>query len=1010
LRRSAKRVKRRERPRAPESRLTLAERVDTLPRPPEEPPLRIALVVERFAPGTGGVENVAWQVAHELVRQGEDVRVVARECDPTTGIPVVRVASAGRRHPLRALAFSRAAARAVRDGGEGDGGFDVVHSFTRTRHQDLFRAGGGSHDDYLRRTASPAGAWLRRALPRHRSLLALERRVFADPRQRIQCASRLVADRLVAVHGVARERILLLPNAVDAARFDARRHRDAARRLRASLEGGDAGGRGAADGDGVGSGPIWLFPGSGWRRKGLDRCLSALARVADPGLRLWVAGRDDPGPWRRRAERLGLAGRVTFLGPRNDLEVVYAAVDGVILPTRYDAFANVTFEAAAAGLPILTTRANGAAEWLSAEACRVVDAPGGVLDGGRDAATTDAPERTPDEEACVAGLAAALRECADADVRRRLGDAARREVAAFDWPGHVRALRAEYARIAEARSLRRAVAARVDALIGAGLETLPVLQDNRRRTLFRAPLCAGPEDAPSTSPVPEPAPGPPIAADPTELVLKRHRLASGRHPLRERLKRLAGRSPARREERAQVALRAAGVTVPRVFRRVALANGDELVASEHVAGEPLTAAYARSAPPDRARLVAALADTIARLHASGHVHGDLHLGNLLWSAPSEAVVLLDLQRARRARGAQGRLRDLASLELSLLRADWPASARADLRCRLGVGSDPAFDTALRRFAVDHLRGRARRQLRSPRALEPLRMGSLRGFGERGVFAPDDLAARIAALARDATSAERRPRRDGRAFVAEIEVAGRRLVVKWTGAASLAHRLAAAFRGSPAARAFWKGRRESLLWARGARPLAYLEARRLGLPGESWLVLERVGDVDLDALRPSTPAAARALAEALGAWLADGHALGLGHADLKGSNLRVGFDAGAARFWLVDLEDLSGPSVAGETDEARLLALAQLNASLADEAFDLAAREAALARYLERLPFADPALDRARATREIARRSLARLHRWRGEGCGAIGAIGAESTDAAVAAADAQPTVTVSQRK
>ncbi|MBY0399412.1 glycosyltransferase, partial [Myxococcota bacterium] len=223
-------------------------------------PLRIALVVERFAPGTGGVENVAWQVAHELARQGERVSVIARQQEPVAGgglagpligaptgangdgrsdgvpsgggddasiVEVLAVGGAGRRHPLRALAFSRAAHAATRGRR-----FDVVHSFSRTRHQHLYRAGGGSHDDYLRQTFTPLGRAYRRCLPRHRSLLALERAVFADASQRIQCASRLVADRLCQHEGVAPDRILLLPNPVDAERFVARRHADAGRALR----------------------------------------------------------------------------------------------------------------------------------------------------------------------------------------------------------------------------------------------------------------------------------------------------------------------------------------------------------------------------------------------------------------------------------------------------------------------------------------------------------------------------------------------------------------------------------------------------------------------------------------------------------------------------------------------------------------------------------------------------------------------------------------------------------
>jgi UDP-glucose:(heptosyl)LPS alpha-1,3-glucosyltransferase len=310
------------------------------------------------------------------------------------------------------VAFSHATAKAARQGA-----FDVVHSFSRTRHQDLYRAGGGSHRDYLRRSHSSAGALLRQLSPRHRVLLSIEGRVFSDPTQRIQCASRLVADALVAEHEVAPERIFLLPNAVDSERYGSATAREAGRRLRAELD--------------EKAERIWLFPASGWRRKGLPVLLEALARVRDPGLRLWIAGRDDPRPWQRIASSLGIEDRIRFLGPRDDLEIVYGAVDGMVLPTRYDAFANVTLEAAACGLPIITTRSNGAAEWLE----------GGVqlLESAND----------------PAALARAFAPLADVEVRRDLGERARKMARRLDWPQHVSRLRDEYRRIMRARADRR---------------------------------------------------------------------------------------------------------------------------------------------------------------------------------------------------------------------------------------------------------------------------------------------------------------------------------------------------------------------------------------------------------------------------------------------------------------------------------------------------------------------------------------------------------------------------
>lgn len=399
-------------------------------------------MIERFIPGAGGVENVAWQVAHELARAGESVTVLTREThdaaeprdgqpgclSPPTSLTVVPVHAPRFWQPLRLVAFDRATARRARprdaDGPTGKRPFDVVHGFSRTRWQDLYRAGGGSHADYLRRTHGPLGRALRTVSPRHRLLLHHERRVFADPQQRIQCSSRLVADALVAHEGVDPDRILLLPNGVDAAGFDtpALRASGAQRRIEAEQrEKTQLGPRTAA-------GPLWLFAGSGWRRKGLDRVLEALALEPLASHRLFVAGRDRIAPWRQRADRLGITDRIAFLGARDDLEILYHAVDALVLPTRYDPFANVTLEAAAAGLPIVTTESNGASEWLG-----------------------EGLERLP-EGAGLEALARAMQRLESPERRLQLGESAQKRAEELSWSRHVETLREEYRHIVSRRT------------------------------------------------------------------------------------------------------------------------------------------------------------------------------------------------------------------------------------------------------------------------------------------------------------------------------------------------------------------------------------------------------------------------------------------------------------------------------------------------------------------------------------------------------------------------------
>jgi len=349
--------------------------------------LRIALVIERFDPAGGGMEAVAWRVAHGLADAGDEVHVVAREAVESQDVHLHRVEVRSNWQPLRVSGFAREAARAAPRGA-----FDVVHAFSRSHEQDVYRAGEGSHADYMRRVYPTWGRRLRRVSPRHATLLALERRIFEDDSQTIQCGSELVRDQIAERFGVPERRLCVIYNGVDIERF----HPPTAPR--------DAGN------------PVWLFAGSGWRRKGLDTALAALAR-GPAGAQLHVAGRDATPAWKHMAARLGIADRVRFLGPQRDLASHYRAVDGLLLPTRYDAFANVCLEAAASGLPVVTSGANGSAE--------VLGEAGVVVDDAED----------------IAAFAAALDQLMDPDLRARLSARGRAIAELHTWPHHVQQLR-----------------------------------------------------------------------------------------------------------------------------------------------------------------------------------------------------------------------------------------------------------------------------------------------------------------------------------------------------------------------------------------------------------------------------------------------------------------------------------------------------------------------------------------------------------------------------------------
>lgn len=93
-------------------------------------------------------------------------------------------------------------------------------------------------------------------------------------------------------------------------------------------------------------------------RKGHDLLLDAFDAV--PDARLAIAG-DGPAEaeLRERAVRLGLDGRVRFLGSRHSVAPLLADADLFVLATRNDSLPNAMLEAMAAGVPVLVTDVGG---------------------------------------------------------------------------------------------------------------------------------------------------------------------------------------------------------------------------------------------------------------------------------------------------------------------------------------------------------------------------------------------------------------------------------------------------------------------------------------------------------------------------------------------------------------------------------------------------------------------------------------------------------------------------
>jgi len=211
---------------------------------------------------------------------------------------------------------------------------DVLLSLERVWRCDVYRAGDGVHRAWLQRRADTGGLvpkFSRFFNRKHSAALDLEESLFANRRaRRVIANSRMVKDEIVGVYGYPAEQIDVVYNGVPLDLF---------RGEKESATGRDE--------------VAVLFAGSGWERKGLQFAFDAFQ--ARPGkMKLLVAGRGDSGKFS--------SSRTEFLGVVRDMPGVYRAADIFLLPTIYDPFSNACLEALAAGLPVITTKANGFSE------------------------------------------------------------------------------------------------------------------------------------------------------------------------------------------------------------------------------------------------------------------------------------------------------------------------------------------------------------------------------------------------------------------------------------------------------------------------------------------------------------------------------------------------------------------------------------------------------------------------------------------------------------------------
>lgn len=244
---------------------------------------------------------------------------------------------------------------------------DLVFGMDRNRFQTHMRAGNGVHAAYLKSrlfTDPLLKALCCHINPLHRKILSLEKAAFEHPHlQMLFTNSEMVKNQVLQYYSTDPKKIKVVHNGVEWHEME----RDFANWQEAKKQTQQ---KHFLDPNQF----HFLFIGNGYSRKGLNQLLVALSQMKEEPFHLSVLGKDNKiDLYKAKAIQLGLKDRVRFFGSQEDIRPFYQMADALLIPSFYDPFANVTVEALAMGLYVVSSRQNGGSEIIAEDNGTVIE-------------------------------------------------------------------------------------------------------------------------------------------------------------------------------------------------------------------------------------------------------------------------------------------------------------------------------------------------------------------------------------------------------------------------------------------------------------------------------------------------------------------------------------------------------------------------------------------------------------------------------------------------------------
>lgn len=238
---------------------------------------------------------------------------------------------------------------------------DIVFGLDRTRFQTHLRAGNGVHRVFLDRRKLTSSLFKKITIPLnplHRLILSIEKHAFENPKlESLFTNSNMVKNEILSLYKIDEKRVHVVHNGVEwyemQKDFDAWLEKKAKVASSLHLDPTDY---------------HFLFIGNDYKRKGLDVLLHAFSKLKSKDVHLSIIGKDkNIKTYIGLAEKLNISSKVSFYGQQSNVRRFFQLCDCIVIPSYYDPFANVTIEALAMGLYVISSPYNGGHEILTKE-------------------------------------------------------------------------------------------------------------------------------------------------------------------------------------------------------------------------------------------------------------------------------------------------------------------------------------------------------------------------------------------------------------------------------------------------------------------------------------------------------------------------------------------------------------------------------------------------------------------------------------------------------------------